>query len=118
MPRPNARARFRFDARKPPVRARIGKLLLACADGPEHISPVSDHHSSIAGRKMPLLPRRRLAVFDGPSLRLPLGKSAIENGDVVLAEHPEHPPGARCRVEAKSVVKDYFFAVAHAHLAH
>src|SRR5437588_2670206 len=113
----NLLARLGLLAAKAAGRARIGDHR-ATADRLAHFALVAHHHRPELGGEMALLRLPGRAVLDGAAFRFPLGKSAVENGNVVMAENAEHPPDAGRREEALGIVADHLLAIADAHLAH
>src|SRR3546814_14420107 len=59
-----------------------------------------------------------LAALQRPSLRLPFLKTAIQQRDIMRAEHPQHPPGPRGAVQRRIVVDDEAMAVSEHQCLH
>ncbi len=78
---------------------------------------VSYHVATEAGGEVAFLTRPRRAILQRAAFGFPFRQSAIEHGDVVVAEDLEHPPGARGGEEASRVIGDHALAIADPHPA-
>ena len=63
-------------------------------------------HGVEARGEVPLLAGLGRSFRQRTALALPFRQAAVEDRDVLMAEHPEHPPGARRRKQANGVVDD------------
>ncbi len=61
---------------------------------------------------------RRNHIFYRPTFLAPLRQTTVENGNILVAHRPQHPPGARTRVNAHTVIDDEQISVAKPKFAH
>src|SRR3546814_974244 len=88
MPRDHARPRLLLFARKAGRGSRIDDLMARRMDQPAHVGFVGHRLFFDEGREM-AVPYPDLAALQRPSLRLPFLKTAIQQRDIMRAEHPD-----------------------------
>src|SRR5262245_14024194 len=90
----NAGPRLRLLGAETRATPRVGDRRGRGAGDRRHLALVAHQHGVEAGREVALLAWLRFTLLERAALRLPFRKPAIEHRDILMAEDPEHPPGA------------------------
>src|SRR5690242_15949236 len=105
MARAQARPRLLGAALETGAGPRVDHLLALCREIAEHLLLVA-HQERVEPRGEMALAQRRNIIGDPAPLGLPFRQTAVEDGDVLVAEDAQHPPRAPSRAQARAVVDD------------